>query len=302
MKIFITGATGFLGSHITNLCVNNGYDVLCLKRSTSISPFEPIVEKRIKWVNSDNSNLEEEIISFKPDILIHAAWGGVSARDRNNTTLQKYNTEFSEKIFRIYQYKQIIALGSQAEYGYYKYPVNESSILKPINEYGKAKIECCNYLSEYCRTKDIEWQWMRIFTIFGEHQRYGLIPSAIKNCLNGTASMDTTNGEQIYSFMYALDFAKAIINMIGIKDKSGIYNISSIVDEYSIKEILLKIKKITSSDIKYNFGAIPYSNNQIMYMSGSTQKYENAFGNIKQTNIDKVLAQTIDWYKNNESF
>lgn len=53
MKIFITGATGFLGYHIANACIAKGHQVLCLRRTTSVSLFNDNVEHDVLWVNSD---------------------------------------------------------------------------------------------------------------------------------------------------------------------------------------------------------------------------------------------------------
>lgn len=46
MRIFVTGATGFLGAHIANVCIDKGHEVLCLKRNLSRSLFRPEIEKK----------------------------------------------------------------------------------------------------------------------------------------------------------------------------------------------------------------------------------------------------------------
>lgn len=89
MRIFLTGATGFLGFHIANICIKNSDEILCLRRTSSKSKFSPQIEKKIKWVNRDTTNWKEVVKDFAPDILIHAAWEGVSSEDRNNEEVQK---------------------------------------------------------------------------------------------------------------------------------------------------------------------------------------------------------------------
>lgn len=88
MKIFVTGATGFLGFHFVNVAVNEGHEVLCLRRTISKSLFEPLVEEKIRWVNLEDSNLKEMVDSFQPDVLLHAAWGGVRGAARNSREIQ----------------------------------------------------------------------------------------------------------------------------------------------------------------------------------------------------------------------
>ena len=118
MKIFVTGATGFLGFHFVNVAVNEGHEVLCLRRTISKSLFEPLVEEKIRWVNLEDSNLKEMVDSFQPDVLLHAAWGGVRGAARNSREIQNESLAMSVQMFALYPYKQIIAIGSQAEDGF----------------------------------------------------------------------------------------------------------------------------------------------------------------------------------------
>lgn len=76
MRIFVSGATGYLGYHLVKVAINQGHEVLCLKRSTSKSLFESDIEEKIQWVINDD-NLKSKVDSFQPDVLFHAAWGGV---------------------------------------------------------------------------------------------------------------------------------------------------------------------------------------------------------------------------------
>lgn len=296
MKIFVSGATGYLGYHLVKVAINQGHEVLCLRRPTSRSLFESEIENKVKWVVNDEE-LKSAVIDFQPDVLFHAAWGGVRGSDRNNIEIQKENLVMSHNLFTLYPYKQIIAIGSQAEYGYYNDIISEDHTLKPTMEYAKAKIQCCKDLQNYCKQNSIEWQWIRIFTVFGEKQTGGLIKLAIEKCLNGEKSFDTTPGEQKYSYLYAEDFGKAICNMLGSKGKSGIYNLSQPQCLKSNKEILENVKTLTKSDIHLKFGAMPYPEGQVMLMDGSVNKFEKAFGAVPYTDFNTALEYTINSFK-----
>lgn len=223
--------------------------------------------------------------------------GGVNAERRNNECAQNANFLFSKRLYELYPYKQIISMGSQAEYGYYTKRVTENDKLNPQNSYGRVKIQTCQWLQNYCEQHNIEWQWLRIFTIFGEGQRGGLIPAAIAKCLSKDEIFETTKGEQVYSFLYAPDFAKALMNVIGAKGKSGIYNISQPRNEYQIRDVLLRIKELTNSKIEIKFGALPYREDQVMFMAGNTDKFENAFGPFPNTDFNQALLHEIESMK-----
>lgn len=294
MRILITGATGFLGFHFTNVAVEQGHQVLCLRRATSISLFEPIIEKQVNWINDDDPKFERKVCEFAPDVLFHAAWGGVRSSDRENSRIQLNNVELSHRLFHAFPYKQIIALGSQAEYGFYTGPVSESRPLKPTMEYAIAKISVFDELRQLGGSKNIEWQWIRIFTVFGEKQTGGLIKLFAEKCYHGETAFDTTLGNQIYSYLYSYDFACAICQLIGSKGKSGVYNLDQIGEEHSNREVIEQIKSLLHSNIQINYGAQPYPTNQIMYMTGNTSKFINAFGMIHHTNFDEALSRTIE--------
>lgn len=294
MKIFITGATGYLGYHIACQCLSDGHQVLCLRRSTSKSLFDEKQEQRVQWVTINEEDWVETVSAFAPDVLIHAAWGGVRGAGREDADIQKHNILMSNQLYSLYPYKQIIALGSQAEYGYYKGPVSEDHELRPTMMYAKAKVASMHELQTYSEAKGTEWQWIRVFTVFGEKQTGGLISLAINNCKQNKQFFDTTKGEQVYSYLYAKDFAKAICNVIGAKGKSGIYNISQPQEEHSNKDILETIKAMMGSSIQNNYGAVPYTKDQIMLMSGTVDKFEKAFGRISHTDFGVALQNTIN--------
>ena len=282
MKVFITGVTGYLGYHIACQCLAEGHQVLCLRRLTSKSLFEADQEHKIQWVTINEDGWKDTIKIFAPDVLIHAAWGGVRGVGREDADIQKQNILMSNQLFTLYPYQQIIAIGSQAEYGYYEGPVSEEYELHPTMKYALAKCTVQHELKTYCEKHHIEWQWIRVFTVFGEKQTGGLISLAINNCKQGKESFDTTEGEQVYSYLYAKDFAKAICN------------ISQPKEEHSNKDILETIKAMMGSNIRNNYGAVPYAKDQIMLMSGTVDRFERAFGKIPHTDFKIALRNTMD--------
>ncbi len=297
MKIFATGATGYLGFHFVNEAINLGHQVLCLRRKSSKSMFDSIVENKIEWIDLEDLTLKEKVSLFQPDVLFHAAWGGVRGSDREDRNIQNENLVMSRQMFELYPYKQIIAIGSQAEYGFYHGPVDENHELHPSTEYAYAKKQCCDDLKKYCESKSIDWQWIRIFTVFGERQTGGLIKLAVDKCKRGAKEFDTTAGYQQYSYLYTVDFAKALCQVLGVKGKSGIYNLSQPLEVHSNRYILERIKEKTHSAIQFNFGAIPYMDRQIMLMDGTVQKFVNAFGPIPHTDFELALNKTIESFK-----
>lgn len=298
MKLFITGATGFLGYHITKACVRAGYDMLCLKRKTSVSKFPQEIEDQLKWVIKDENGWKETIKGFRPDIFLHGAWEGVSATVRNDERLQARNFQLFVELMNLYPYRQIIGLGSQEEYGRLNSIVNEAQPLKPETAYAKNKISCCEQLMSFSGKTNCEWQWIRVFTIYGEQQNASwIIPSTIRSCLKREKNIAATLGEQQYAYLYCDDFAKAIVSVIGAKGKSGIYNLSS-SHVISLRHLFFTIKELIHADITIDFGAYPYRSNQSMLICGQSDKFAEAFGKFEKTSLEEGLHKTIISIKN----
>jgi nucleoside-diphosphate-sugar epimerase len=298
MKILLTGATGFLGYNIALALQKANNDILCLKRASSVVPFTKDEASMMSWVNFDDINYREIINSFHPQVLIHAAWIGVSAKDRDAYNLQRQNVEMANEIMCIFPFQQIIMLGSQDEYGYIDSCVSEDYALNPLSAYAKAKIECCNNLMNTAAKTKIEWQWLRIFSVYGLRQAANwVIPATVLKCLRNENFMDTTKGEQSYAFLYSSDLADAIVSVVGSGGNSGIYNLSSQRD-IQLKDLFLKIKELTHSSIKFNFGAIDYRPNQSMLIKGDSTKFIRTFGNFEKIGLDEGLKKVVDSYMN----
>lgn len=292
MRIFVTGATGFLGYHFVLKALALGHEIMCLRRSTSVNKFTDDINEKIFWVEEDE-DLKKKVESFKPNILMHAAWGGVRDKGRDLRKVQEGNLVMSKKIFQLFPYDQIISIGSQAEYGYYEHVVSEDDPVLPNTEYGRAKDECRKWLQNYCTEGSIEWQWIRIFSVFGEKQTGGLINIFGNACRSNQKEFLTTEGLQKYSYLYCTDFADALCNVLGQSGKSGVYNLSQAKDIYSNKELLEKIKEFYKSDIRIVYGAVPYPPNQVMLMDGVVDKFEENFGKIPHTDFDNNLKATL---------
>lgn len=299
--VLLTGATGFLGSYIGEELYLD-YKLIALKRKSSNLNNCSLYKENIIWIDKDESNWKEKIISYSPRIIIHTAWQGVEAKKREDWEFQTENLYFLRDIFYIAKQsntKKIIALGSQAEYGYIESLVSENCNLKPVEAYGAVKVVASNLLEQFCTNNSIEWYWLRIFSVFGEREDINwFIPHLITTILSGKSnSLPLTAGEQKYAYLYARDFAKAIKKIVeSNNNKSNIYNICS-SKLLSIKDIAYKIKDLINPDFQLKFGELPYRENQSMLIAGNVTLFENEFGKLDNTTLEEGIVNTINYIK-----
>jgi len=305
--VLLTGASGFLGSHIAEELINHEFKVVALKRSESNMWRCAEFKDLIRWIECDNlSDAEKEILDCKPEVLVHAAWSGVMAYERDNWKEQEKNIKFIIELLGIVKrtkISRVIALGSQAEYGHFEGSLSEDYPCNPVSSYGAAKVCASVILKVFAEQMKIDWYWIRLFSIFGSRENSTwLIPSVIRN-LALKKKMDLTSCEQRYDYLYTKDFASGILKVIESNNvSSGIYNFSS-GESIKILDIISILESIVSPNQKLlKIGALPYRSGQVMHMQGNSDRFFKAFNFRPSYNISEGLYETIDYYlKNNDN-
>ena len=94
MKLFITGASGFIGSHLTNLAKRKGYEIIALKKGY-LDPQN--YDKNIKWVNKDLLEINMHDLE-DVDVVFNLASAGVSPKKASIQELTKTNILGSIKL------------------------------------------------------------------------------------------------------------------------------------------------------------------------------------------------------------
>lgn len=160
MRVFITGATGFVGRNLVPRILKEGHDVVCLMRYPDQYVNNEIY-KSCKIIKGDISKRESIRDLLKDvDVLIHLAVATPLTVVKDNKDMYyKTNILGTENILREClnsQIKKIICFSSTAAIGRHKRTViDESTPLRPINEYGKSKKEADKIISSYIRKEKL---------------------------------------------------------------------------------------------------------------------------------------------------
>ena len=298
-KVLITGITGFLGSHIAENLVANNIEVIGLKRNDSdVWRCEEFKDK-IQWVAiDDNGFFENELKKYSFDTVIHGAWIGVESDTRDNWNEQSKNISFLVSLLEVAKtvgVKKFIFLGSQAEYGNIDGKISEDHKTKALNAYGSMKLACLEIVKTFCGTNDMNWIWLRLFSLFGEKENQNwLIPSLIASMLTNK-QMDFTPGEQKYAYLYVKDYASIMNKVIKMPVESGVYNISS-NQTRTIKSLVEDIRDYVNPEFILNFGALNYRNNQSMHMEGDILKLCSQIGEVEFADYNEALRDSLNYY------
>jgi len=304
MKILLTGATGFIGSHIAENLVKKGHLVYAVCRNQSNFDKCNQFKNQVIWLNQDIKGWMKELEGVELDQFIHTAWTGVTAAERNDWSLQLTNFTFSKLMIDMairLNAKKLICLGSQAEYGLYNYKVTEEHVPEPTDAYGAVKLLTLYYLQNVASKNDLVWYWLRIFSIIGENENKSWLLSQVMDKLLSDEEIELTPGEQFYDYLYIADFIHALNQIITCNsDISAVYNICS-GRPVKIKQLLLLVaEKLEANITALKFGATSYRTNQNMYMVGSPERFETMFGQQELYSLDEIIVNITNSFKVSE--
>lgn len=256
MNVLITGASGFIGSHLIDNKLLETHNIAIFSRK------KPLKKNKVQLIEGDLANIDKSINKikiFNPSVIVHLAWQGIPDFSIDMCNLNLNNSiSFFNKIIENTDCKKIIISGSCFEYGQKKGECKESDPININSYFTWAKHSLSNYLSVKCAEKDIIFNWFRIFYAYGPFQREdSLIPTLIKKISsNKVPNINTPLNKN--DFIYVKDVANIVSHAIDKDLLSGIYNLGSGVSSavYEICEIVEKYLKdsddISSQVLKNN--------------------------------------------------
>ena len=214
MRILITGATGFIGSHITNQALVGGHEVLALRRSDSSQPSISLDADPL-WITRPLNLIQESDLD-DVDTIIHLAATGVSPRTASWQQLEEVNIKGTMHLCEIAKAtgSRLILAGTFAEYGlsgmrYDKIPPSAS--LEPTFPYAASKAAAGLLAISYARSENVNISYLRIFNAFGDGQHESNLWPALKKAALQGHDFPMTLGEQVRDFIPVEQVAKAFL-------------------------------------------------------------------------------------------
>ena len=240
MKIFVTGATGFIGRHFINELPQD-YEIFANIRNKKQKLIK--LNKNIHWINK-NLNLLKSKELKKIDTIIHFASAGVSPKKATWEELYDFNVNCTLKLLRIAAeagVSKIIMAGSYIEYGLsankYKF-IPPSANLLPTTPYASSKAAAFELAHGFCMDAKIHLTYNRIFSAYGDGQYSGnLWPSLYKAATKGDDFL-MTSGEQVRDFIPVKKIAEIFLEDLKFNPKNNLFPIVKNVCSGKGKSIL----------------------------------------------------------------
>jgi len=299
MRVFVTGASGFLGSYLVEELLERGHEVGALVRPHSDTLRLARIREQICFVvgSIDNvSGLRQAIAAFRPDAIAHLAWEGVNNRERNSPA-QARNVAATVELAQVaveLGVRVFVGAGSQAEYGPYHRAIKEDYIAQPTTLYGMAKLAAGTMTAELCRQNELRFAWMRVFSTYGprDHDHW-LIPDVIRT-LKAGRRMSLTQAEQLWGFLHARDAAAGFRTVIECQSASGIFNLGS-PEAPPLRDTITAIRDLIDPAGELGFGDIPYRPDQVMVLKADVTRLQS-LGWLPTIPLPAGLQETVSFY------
>lgn len=292
-RVLITGGSGFLGSAVTALFLEQGFDVILLvRKSSSLHRLESFKDnKKLNILFSEDGI--DRCFSRPIDYIIHLA----TCFGRNKDSVA--DVVFANLYLPILLLEKAISTGCRGFYNADTFFDRKLGLAPREKSYIYTKKTFLEIAKDLLFKTDLKFINMKIEQLYGPSDNENkFVPSIIRQLVSGQPDIDLTKGEQKRDFIFVQDAAKAFLyavlrfeNLDRWED-FGIGTGKSI----SIKKAVLFLKKLTGSNANLRWGKIPLRKNEIMDSKAAT-KNNKKFGWKAETSWQKGLNEAVVFFR-----
>ena len=299
-KVFITGASGFIGKNLINRLLEAEVEIYALVMKNEIERI-PKNNHLIPVIGNlnDVEEIEHQIKDVKFDVIFHLAWEGVSTSYKNEFHIQMKNINYALNIMQIarrHRCKKVIITGSVSEYAYCK-KISSDQMPIPSDFYSATKASVHIYCDFFTRLyKDVSLNWTVISSIYGPGREDDNILSYTIKALLYHQETQYTKLEQMWDYVYIDDVISALL-LIARKGIAGkVYQIGS-GQARMLKEYIIMVKQSIDSEAILGIGKIPYKTERIDNSIVDIRELQKDTGYCPAVTFETGIEKTIAYFR-----
>lgn len=311
MNILVTGAAGFIGSHIAELLASAEHNVTAAdnlsdyySKELKLSNVEALKKKSIDFIEMDLRYANEyKQLPLNFDYIFHfAAQPGLSATASFNDYLSNNVTATFELVRFAKACKQLhlfVNISTSSVYGL-NAGKDESSVPQPASYYGVTKLAAEQLVLSESRNKIFNACSLRLYSVYGPRER----PDKLYTKLIHAALLDKPftliegSLQHKRSFTYVGDIADGILKVMGKEDavNNDIFNIGSDV-QHTTAEGIKAVEDLTGK--KISFKMLPPRSGDQLSTKAVIDKAKQVLNYTPKTSLAEGIHQQINWFKEN---
>jgi len=313
-RVLVTGADGFIGSHLVENLVERGYEVTAFVLYNSLNTWgwiddlETSIKNNIKIVtgdirdpNSIRDAMKGNDWCFHLAALIAIPYSYVSPYSYVETNI--IGTLNVLQAAKDFSFKRVIITSTSEVYGTAQYvPIDERHPYQGQSPYSATKIGADRLAESFLRSFNMPITIVRPFNTYGPRQSArAIIPTIITQLLSGEETIKLGSLTPTRDFTFVEDTVKGFIKIAETETTIGQeINIASQF-EISIGDLVKKIIELTNPKAKIVIDEtrIRPENSEVQRLFGSNKKIYELTGWTPKVNFDSGLKKTIQFYTNN---
>ena len=313
MKVLVTGAAGFLGSHLTEQLIESGKNVRALMHYDSNNNWGWLenskYKKEIEFVVGDIRDFDSVYSAMKDvDEVFHlAALIGIPYSYLSPLAYIKTNIEGTYNVMqsaKLLNTKNVIITSTSETYGSAQYiPINENHPSVGQSPYSATKIGADNLAISFYRSFGLPIKIVRPFNIYGPRQSArAIIPSISIQILNGMKEIKLGNLDTTRDLTFVRDTVNGFLEISKEQKLNGECTNIGMNDEISIKDLVEKISKIINIKItiKTDENRMRPEKSEVSRLVCDNSKIKKFTKWQPKYNLDQGLKETIEWLENNK--
>ncbi|MFA5983874.1 MAG: NAD(P)-dependent oxidoreductase [Methylococcaceae bacterium] len=260
MRVAVTGATGFVGRHVTSELLARGHSVVAVARDSARAQAMPWYDS-VEYIQCDlHHNFDTLLkISDCPKILVHLAWPGLpNYRDFFHISQNLVADLAFLQAAVSAGVSQVIIAGTCLEYGMQFGPLTEDMDTHPTTPYGFAKDALRKSLQLLQKLHPFTLQWLRLFYMHGVGQNANSLLAQLDRAIDeGQTSFNMSMGDQLRDYLPIAQVARNFVDVLEHPDCHGVINCAS-GTPISVLDLVQQRCLDKASAIQLNRGYFPY--------------------------------------------